>query len=341
MNLNTFSHLFLQYQVVAVDEYNEKPHRVYIARSENQITELAKVILIDLDHQEVYFPQMIGSYAKFMCPIRLINPNRDNIEEIQKQIEQLSDLTKINLSRIMEEKPEISYEDIKQPNIMENTIRKYIDPIKEDKNHRYKSWEHCYNAFGNKNESNDVLALHLSFYLASWGMYRGSSGLLWKDYEVHTGAIEIIKDHYNLRSKYVTELPDVKSVLLLVDELKSFYRRIEYFNGKNEKKVVNPTDTLISKIILGTSGCLPAFDRFFNLGLFQKEYAQLNPESIEKIWRIAQKRKPEIELIQNSIYTDSNFWYPPMKIIDMYYWQKGFDYDPEIKSKQKEDILFE
>ena len=108
MNLNTFSHLLHQYQVVAVDEYNEKPHRVYIARSETQITELSNVILIDLDRQEVYSPQMIGSYAKFMCPIRFINLNRDNIEEIQKQIEQLPDLTKINLSRIMDEKPEIT-----------------------------------------------------------------------------------------------------------------------------------------------------------------------------------------------------------------------------------------
>lgn len=224
---------------------------------------------------------------------------------------------------------------------MEKTIKKFIDPTVNDRNHRYKSWEHCYNAFGNKKEmSDDVLALHLGFYLASWGMYRGSSGLLWKDYKVHTGAIEIIKDHYNLRSKYVIDLPEVKGVLLLADELKQFYCQLEYFNGRNEKKVVTPTNTLISKIILGTLGCLPAFDRYFNLGLFQKEYALLNMKSIEEIWRITQERKPEIELIQNSIYTDYNFWYPPMKIIDMYYWQKGFD-DTEIRSKRKEEIPFE
>ncbi len=208
---------------------------------------------------------------------------------------------------------------------MEKTIQKFIVPTVNDLNHRYKSWEHCYSAFGNKKELPDVLALHLGFYLASWGMYRGSSGLLWKDYKVHIGAIEIIKDHYNLRNKYVTDLPEANGVLLLADELKQFYSHIEYFNGRNEKKVVSATNTLISKIILGTLGCLPAFDRYFNLGLFQKEYALLNMKSIEEIWRIAEERKSEIELIQNSIYTVSNFWYPPMKIIDMYYWQLGFD----------------
>jgi len=96
-----------QYRVVAVDEYNEQPYRVYIATKEKQITELTKVIQIDLDKPEVFDPQMIGSYSKFMCPIRYIVPNRDNVEEIQKRIEKLPNLTKIKLLRIMEGKPEI------------------------------------------------------------------------------------------------------------------------------------------------------------------------------------------------------------------------------------------
>ena len=108
MSLNTFSYLLNQYQVIAVDDYNQIPHRIYIAPSGNQVTELTKVILIDLDRHEVFAPQMIGSYAKFLCPVRLIDPNLDNIEEILKRIEKLPDLTKINLSRIMEEKPEIA-----------------------------------------------------------------------------------------------------------------------------------------------------------------------------------------------------------------------------------------
>ena len=64
------------------------------------------------------------------------------------------------------------------------------------------SWEHCYRVFGKarNNKPNDVdcLCLHLAFYLASWGMYRGSSFLTKRDYKVHEPVVkEILKDEYN------------------------------------------------------------------------------------------------------------------------------------------------
>lgn len=84
---------------------------------------------------------------------------------------------------------------------------KYAESFYEelkDENCRYFSWEHCYEVFHNaqkqkaqnKNEL-DYLSLHLAFYLASWGMYRGSSFLLQKDYRVHIDAVKII-----LKSEY-------------------------------------------------------------------------------------------------------------------------------------------
>ena len=57
-------------------------------------------------------------------------------------------------------------------------------------NHRFLSWEHCYSFFLNNKEnlkddaSIDLAALNLAFYLASWGMYRGSSFLLQYDYKI-------------------------------------------------------------------------------------------------------------------------------------------------------------
>ena len=47
-------------------------------------------------------------------------------------------------------------------------VRKYLDNMKVDSNHRFKSWEHCYKAFGNQTKEDDELALHLAFYLALW-----------------------------------------------------------------------------------------------------------------------------------------------------------------------------
>ena len=76
-------------------------------------------------------------------------------------------------------------------------IRTYYNETVEDPHGRYLSWQHCYNAFttnrGGLDENTfDYLALHLAFYLASWGMYRGSSFLLQKDYKVHIPVVKIL-----------------------------------------------------------------------------------------------------------------------------------------------------
>ena len=68
--------------------------------------------------------------------------------------------------------------------IEKSSVEKYLSNMVQDSNHRFKSWEYCYTAFGNL-DSVDYLSLHLAFYLASWGMYRGSCGILWKDYTIH------------------------------------------------------------------------------------------------------------------------------------------------------------
>ncbi len=100
---------------------------------------------------------------------------------------------------------------------MIETVQKYIQPATSDYNHRFKSWEHCYKAFLRENNP-DTLALNLAFYLASWGMYRGSSGLLWKDYKIHIPAIEIIRKFDDLKS-YNCNKPEIEKVLELKENL--------------------------------------------------------------------------------------------------------------------------
>ena len=53
----------------------------------------------------------------------------------------------------------------------------YFSEMIRDKHGRYMSWRYCYKVFSdNRNiideKTIDYLALHLAFYLASWGMYR-------------------------------------------------------------------------------------------------------------------------------------------------------------------------
>lgn len=73
------------------------------------------------------------------------------------------------------------------------TIGAFLGTMSE--HHRYRSWEHCYRYFHKFTsieiaEDREHAALQLGFYLASWGMYRGSSFLLQCDYTVHLAVID-------------------------------------------------------------------------------------------------------------------------------------------------------
>ena len=78
----------------------------------------------------------------------------------------------------------------------------FYNDLKADEHDRYRSWEHCYSHFMAARKENDVnldyLSLQLAFYLASWGMYWGSSFLLQKDYRVHIPVVrEILRKEYD------------------------------------------------------------------------------------------------------------------------------------------------
>lgn len=80
---------------------------------------------------------------------------------------------------------------------IKDNILAFHTQIADDPNHRYRSWDHCYSHFQKRasftsDEDIDTASLHLAFYLASWGMCRGASWLLWKDYRFVVDGIKII-----------------------------------------------------------------------------------------------------------------------------------------------------
>ncbi len=199
-------------------------------------------------------------------------------------------------------------------NDIETTIGRYISKNNQVYQ-RYNSWNHCYKAFGNITLSNDNLALNLGFYLASWGMYRGSSKLLECDYLVHVEAVRILKENYHLRCNQKNEvtIDDIGRIHSLIENLSSYYKEIHS---------VTPTDTLISKIILGTLGCLPAFDRFFNSGVKSSgnSFNNLKIKNLSSLFQFIEDN----HLALNKIKIN-NPQYPIMKLVDMYFWQIGFE----------------
>lgn len=219
--------------------------------------------------------------------------------------------------------------------ILESSV-KFYDTLKKDENGRYRSWEHCYsnfiNARDNKNAELNYLSLQLAFYLASWGMYRGSSFLLQKDYKIHIPVVkELLKEEYDpLAGIDCVELKRKENQRLL-ENINAFLD--EYYSNirdevKNIKVRNQLSSTLITKILMGTLGCVPAYDRYFISGIKKQKVASgnYNMKSIIQLVDFYEKNIVELENIRKDMKVNG-MAYPQMKILDMAFWQIGLDSD--------------
>lgn len=217
-------------------------------------------------------------------------------------------------------------------------IEKYLTGITTDEFHRYKSWDNCHQAFMKQSE---IHSLVLAFYLASWGMYRGSGGLLQKNHLVHKGAIDILfsKENEKLKCDQTNEVAkeNIEQIMVIKNKLASYYSSIYFTKGSNKPKQISPTDTLLSKILLGTFGCVPAYDRYFIDGLkeMKMEHTRFSAPSLLELFDFIDKNKIEIGNAQKIIKRQTQNHYPLMKILDMYFWQIGYDKEENENEQEK------
>ncbi len=211
----------------------------------------------------------------------------------------------------------------------------FFNNLKNDENGRYRSWEHCYYEFHNaRNKELSIkeiehLALHLSFYLASWGMYRGSSFLLQKDYKVHIPAVkEILSTKYNALFGIKCcdfQIPTNQSLLIELNTyLENYYNKIRLSVLVNTPKN-KLSDTLITKILMGTLGCVPAYDRYFNYGIKKHNIASsnYNIKSILAICQFYEVNKITFDKACSRMNING-IPYPQMKFLDMGFWEIGY-----------------
>lgn len=212
----------------------------------------------------------------------------------------------------------------------------FYNDLKVDENGRYRSWEHCYSHFikarGSQEIDYDYLSLQLTFYLASWGMYRGSSFLLQKDYKVH---IPVVKELLNEKYDVLAEIDcigfkDDSNQKLLQDInsfLEQYYDKIRH--KVKEQELKNQLSfTLITKILMGTLGCVPAYDRYFIAGIKNQKVAtgNYNIRSVMQLVNFYEKNADRLEPVREKMEVEG-MPYPQMKMIDMGFWQIGFDLD--------------
>lgn len=208
--------------------------------------------------------------------------------------------------------------------LITNYVKNEIHPIS-----RENSWVYCYNAFSqarklrNSNKFDiDYLSLHLFAYLSSWGMLRNSF-MLKTDYKAQKGIVNIILDEkydslQGINCDDYKHDENIECLFQLKNELS-----IEYQNIRRNIDGINyVSDTLISKAMLGTLGCVPAYDENFIKGLRSSNISgtTFNEKSIKALVNFYCDCEEEFELTREKEIIRN---YPDMKILDMYLWQLG------------------
>lgn len=199
---------------------------------------------------------------------------------------------------------------------------------------RFSSWQPCYEHFSRQGITSDRRTiLELGFYLASWGMYRGSGFLLQRNVTVHDGVAEILqKPKYRGLYGHAPAHPDKADI----DQILSLYQEIHDHYAKWSVKVLNKhgnsqntSPTLVTKVMLGTTGCIPAFDDYVELAMKDIDglSCSLRPSkrrsTIKSLWKYYFEHIHDFEAISGALRNEGHPEYPPMKLLDMYLWKKG------------------
>lgn len=182
----------------------------------------------------------------------------------------------------------------------------------------------------------DYLSLQLAFYLASWGMYRGSSFLLQKDYKVHVPIIEVLlKAKYDILfgidCKHLLEKENQELLVELSNFISWYYDAIRHeIKGNDIKNRLS--ETLITKLLMGTMGCVPAYDRYFIAGIKKHKVAvgSYKIKSIIQLAKFYQNNFSELEEVRKELLIE-DILYPQMKLLDMGFWQIGDNVERNIK----------
>ena len=201
------------------------------------------------------------------------------------------------------------------------------DSMEDDPHHRYLSWEYCHEAFRLNRRPQidatiDYLCLHLAWYLASWGMLRNSF-LMQKDYKIHADVVRLIyrpewDDLWDISPEKLSQENYAGRIMKLSESITEVY----VASGAGI-----PTETLLTKILLGTVGCVPAYDRYFKKALADTCAAPqvFSAKSIRTLGNLYLDHEDEFEKLRK--HCGSRIEYPAAKILDMCFFEYGFQRD--------------
>jgi len=132
---------------------------------------------------------------------------------------------------------------------------------------RYASFDYCFNYFQEQSdrgltaeltsqENLEMSCLQLGFYLASWGMYRGSTTRLKRSLAYLKPPVEVIANAPAEIWSTDADSYTPERIELMLDV--AAHLRECFPEGAS--------DTTVTKVMLGVFGCVPAFDQYFKRG---------------------------------------------------------------------------
>jgi len=212
---------------------------------------------------------------------------------------------------------------------LEINIKKYLEGDADSEGRkpdaRYASFDYCFNYFQSFRETGESAALaspanvqlsclHLGFYLASWGMLRGSAELLQKSARHLAPVVEIVDD----ADTSIWEIDDhcytEANIQRILDAARTF-----------RQSQPGMSDILVTKIMLGVFGNVPAFDTNFKKGF---RVATFGPKALRKVGAFYQENShlidryciPTLDFVKGKPTQRS---YTRAKVIDMAFFIEG------------------
>jgi hypothetical protein len=194
---------------------------------------------------------------------------------------------------------------------------------------RFSSFDYCFNYFAgfheagptlvlDSGEQREIACLQLGFYLASWGMYRGSGQLIRHSARRLESTLEVI----------ATSPEEIWSID--ADDYSDHNQQLILSVGEAIRETLpgSATDTLVTKIMLGVFGCVPAMDSFFVRGFGMSSSKPLRLKTLAAIGEYAASHADELR--DQSVYTldftsgsETSRRYTTAKIIDMVFFVQG------------------
>lgn len=216
-----------------------------------------------------------------------------------------------------------------KPSQIQVNICKYVNEyIINTSNKKYKKWEDCYRKFKMACEvgiDKEGLSNALADYLLCFGMGRNGKKTFLEDRVMLYPVVEFLFSDENkfLFALTPREILEDCEVVLRICETSRCIRKL--LKAEVDYEVTN---TMVTKMLMGVYGTIPAFDRFLCASANCTQVAADRNFPVKHILRLAKfyldnERDYFKVAIRNLGFSATLKDYPEMRLVDIVMWQEG------------------